>query len=232
MATLTSNGLRTQLWGHQELACDACVTNFAAGAPRVTVIMATGTGKTFVGLNIAQETAPHGSALVVMPSLDLLEQTAAVWRREGRQGVYLGYCSRDYPQDRSLTGILTMVDDPGELARYAALSGGAVNVFCTYQSLNNLAKAHRYFHLPPWDILIADFTNRRWGVWDVRVEWSVGVGEGCGLGAGGFRRRGGPGSGGGGAGWTVGWLWASCGCRRSCVGTGGSVTRSWTRTAR
>ncbi|MET8241757.1 Helicase associated domain protein [Streptomyces sp. NPDC005078] len=171
MATLTSNGLRTQLRGHQELACDACVTNFAAGAPRVTVIMATGTGKTFVGLNAAQETAPRGSVLVVVPSLELLEQTAADWHREGRQGIYLGYCSRDYPQDRSLTGILTMVDDPGELARYAAVSGGAVNVFCTYQSLNNLAKAHRYFHLPPWDILIADEAHRTAG--KLGKDWGV-----------------------------------------------------------
>ncbi|WP_248869289.1 DEAD/DEAH box helicase family protein, partial [Streptomyces sp. HNA39] len=93
MATLTSNGLRTPLRGHQTLAVDACIDEFTDGAPRVSVIMATGTGKTLVALNTVQETAPQGNALVVMPTLDLLEQTAAVWQGEGRQGVYLGYCS-------------------------------------------------------------------------------------------------------------------------------------------
>ncbi|MEV7960257.1 DEAD/DEAH box helicase family protein [Streptomyces sp. NPDC088252] len=93
MATLRSNGLRTPLRGHQTLAVDACVHEFTGGAPRVSVVMATGTGKTLVALNTVQETAEH-NALVVMPTLDLLEQTAAVWQREGRQGIYLGVVVR------------------------------------------------------------------------------------------------------------------------------------------
>lgn len=70
------------LRGHQELSVDACTTDFAKGAGRVSVIMVTDTGKTLVALNTVQEIAPHGNALVVMPTLELLEQTAAVWRRE------------------------------------------------------------------------------------------------------------------------------------------------------
>ncbi|WP_274565135.1 DEAD/DEAH box helicase [Streptomyces spiramyceticus] len=171
MATLTSNGLRTPLRGHQTLAVDACMNEFTDGAPRVSVIMATGTGKTLVALNAAQETAPQGNALVVMPTLDLLEQTADVWQREGRQGIYLGYCSRDDTQVRSLRGILTMVRDPGELARHASLTDGPVNVFCTYQSLNNLTQAHHDHHLPPWDFLISDEAHRTAG--NLHKAWGV-----------------------------------------------------------
>ncbi|MET8514333.1 DEAD/DEAH box helicase family protein [Streptomyces sp. NPDC005077] len=116
MATLTANGLRTPLRGHQEIAVDSCVTSFAQGTPRVTVTMATGTGKTLVGLNTVQETAPHGSALVVMPTLKLLEQTAAVWHKEGRRGLYLGVCSLPAPEEPDLRGVLTMVHTAEELA--------------------------------------------------------------------------------------------------------------------
>jgi superfamily II DNA or RNA helicase len=163
VATLTSNGLRTPLRGHQTLAVDACVHEFTAGAPRVSVIMATGTGKTLVALNTAQETAPQGNALIVMPTLDLLEQTAAVWQNEGRQGIYLGYCGRDETHVRSLRGVLTMIHDPGELARRAARSDGPVNVFCTYHSLNHLAQAHRDHHLPRWGIVVSDEAHRTAG---------------------------------------------------------------------
>ncbi|MFJ3975904.1 Helicase associated domain protein [Streptomyces sp. NPDC090021] len=163
MTTLTSNALRTPLRGHQALAVDACIHEFTAGAPRVSVIMATGTGKTLVALNAAQETAPRGNALIVMPTLDLLEQTAAVWQSEGRQGIYLGYCGRDETHVRSLRGVLTMIRDPGELARRAACSDGPVNVFCTYQSLNHLARAHRDHLLPRWGIVIADEAHRTAG---------------------------------------------------------------------
>ncbi|MEU9608506.1 Helicase associated domain protein [Streptomyces sp. NPDC048057] len=163
VATLMSNGLRTPLRGHQTLAVDACVHEFTDGAPRVSVVMATGTGKTLVALNTVQETAPQGNALIVMPTLDLLEQTAAVWQSEGRQGIYLGYCGRDGPQVRPLRGVLTMIRDPGELARRASLADGPVNVFCTYHSLNNLTRAHRDHHLPRWDIVICDEAHRTAG---------------------------------------------------------------------
>lgn len=109
MATLTANGLRTPLRGHQEIAVDSCVASFSQGTPRVTVTMATGSGKTLVGLNTVQETAPQGRALVVMPSLRLLEQTAAVWHKEGRGGLYLGLCHLPRPEDPALRGVLTMV---------------------------------------------------------------------------------------------------------------------------
>ncbi|MFI5756814.1 Helicase associated domain protein [Streptomyces sp. NPDC051569] len=163
MATLTDNGLRTHLRGHQEIARNSCASNFAAGTPRVTVTMATGAGKTLVGVNAAQDAAPDGSALVVMPTLKLIEQTAAAWYREGRPGRYVGFCSRDEPEDPALNGVLTMISSASVLAEQAARAGGSINVFCTYQSLKKIAAAHRTFHLPRWDVLIADEAHRSAG---------------------------------------------------------------------
>ncbi|MGN9796227.1 DEAD/DEAH box helicase family protein [Streptomyces sp. OZ13] len=163
MATLTANGLKTPLRGHQEIAKDSCVTSFADGTPRVTVIMATGTGKTLVGLNTVQETAPHGRALVVVPTRKLLEQTAAVWHREGRRGRYLGVCSLPEPENPALRGILTVVNSEEELAAQAASADGPVNVFSTYDSLKKIETAHRYLHLPRWDVLISDEAHRSAG---------------------------------------------------------------------
>ncbi|MEV6012297.1 Helicase associated domain protein [Streptomyces sp. NPDC051976] len=173
MATLTANGLRTPLRGHQEIAVDSCVTSFAQGTPRVTVTMATGTGKTLVGLNTVQETAPHGNALVVMPTLKLLEQTAAVWRREGRRGRYLGVCSLPAPEEPDLRSVLTMVHTPEHLAAEAASAraDGPVNVFSTYASLKKIEAAHRDLHLPRWDVLISDEAHRSAG--NLGKTWAI-----------------------------------------------------------
>lgn len=163
MATLTHNGLRSPLWGHQDMAVDAIVSNFGAGAPRVTVTMATGTGKSHVALNAVQEAAPNGRSLVVVPSRKLLEQTAALWHREGRRGRYLGVYSDEDPADPALAGNLTVIHESEDLAHAAAATDGPLNVFCTYQSLGKIAQAHADFHLPRWDVLVADEAHRTAG---------------------------------------------------------------------
>ncbi|MET8861214.1 DEAD/DEAH box helicase family protein, partial [Streptomyces sp. NPDC004579] len=161
--------LKTRLRGHQQSAADACVSNFIDGYRRATVLMATGTGKTLVALHVVQETAPSGACLMVVPSLRLLEQTAAEWHREGRPGRYLGVCSLDAPADPSLAGILTMVDNGDELARQAADTHGPLNVFCTYSSLAKVVEAHRDHHLPRWDVLVADEAHHTTG--DYNKPW-------------------------------------------------------------
>ncbi len=156
VATLTLNGLKTPLRGHQDMAVDAIVTGFAEGATRVTSTMATGTGKTHVGLHAVQETAPHGRALVLVPSQALLEQTAKTWHTQGRPGRYLGVCSPDEALSRSLAKTLTVVNTPERLAEVAADIDGPLNVFCTYQSLVKVVQAHADYHLPGWDVVVAD----------------------------------------------------------------------------
>lgn len=142
------------------------MSSFIEGYRRVTVIMATGTGKTLVALHAVQETAPEGVSLVVVPSLRLLEQTAAVWHREGRPGRHLGVCSSDNPADPDLAGVLTMVHTGDELAWQAADTHGPLNVFCTYDSLDKVVEAHRDFQLPRWDVVVADEAHRTAGDYD------------------------------------------------------------------
>ncbi|WP_239771552.1 helicase associated domain-containing protein [Streptomyces sp. CL12-4] len=135
---------------------NAIVTTFAEGATRATTTMATGTGKTHVALHAVHETAPCGRALVLVPSQALLEQTANLWRTEGRPGGYLGICSPDEDLSRSLSKTLTVIDTPEGLAEAAADTDGPLNVFCTYQSLRKVIQAHADFHLPRWDVIVAD----------------------------------------------------------------------------
>jgi predicted helicase len=163
--------LQTPLRGRQQGAADACTSSFLEGFRRVTVVMATGTGKTLVALHAAHETAPEGACLVVVPSLRLREQTAAVWHSEGRPGRYLGLCSPDDPADPDLASILTMVHTPHTLADQAAAGTGALNVFCTYHSLAKAAAAHRDFHLPRWDVVVADEAHRTTG--DCANPWTL-----------------------------------------------------------
>ncbi|MFD5975047.1 Helicase associated domain protein [Streptomyces bacillaris] len=146
------------------------MSSFIEGYRRATVIMATGTGKTLVALHVVQETAPEGVSLVAVPSLHLLEQTAAAWHREGRPGRYLGVCSSDNPADPYLAGILTMVHTGEELAWQAADTHGPLNVFCTYDSLDKVVEAHRDLHLPRWDVVVADEAHRTAG--DYNKPWA------------------------------------------------------------
>ncbi|MFE7314237.1 Helicase associated domain protein [Streptomyces sp. NPDC057555] len=163
--------LKSPLRGRQQCATDACVSSFAVGMRRALVVMPTGSGKTFVALHTVQETAHEGVSLVVVPSLKLLEQTAAAWHSEGRPGRYLGVCSSNEPADPALTDILTMVHTPDELAAQAAAGNGPLNVFCTYQSLDKVAAAHHNFHLPRWDIVVADEAHRTTG--DCDNSWTL-----------------------------------------------------------
>ncbi|MHB6903992.1 helicase associated domain-containing protein [Streptomyces sp. DB-54] len=156
MATLTANGLKSPLRGHQEQALDAIVTDFDEGATRVSVYMATGTGKTHVALNAVQETAPRGRALVVVPSVALLAQTARTWHKEGRPGRYLGICFPDDILSRSLPDAVTLIDSDEQLADAAANTNGPLNVFCTYQSLEKVTQAHAAHQLPAWDVIVID----------------------------------------------------------------------------
>ncbi|MEU4120576.1 DEAD/DEAH box helicase family protein [Kitasatospora sp. NPDC028055] len=60
---------------------------------QVTVQMATGSGKSYVGAAAAQKLAPRGTVLVVVPTLDLLVQMVASWQQAGRSGRIHAVCS-------------------------------------------------------------------------------------------------------------------------------------------
>ncbi|MCX4878081.1 DEAD/DEAH box helicase [Streptomyces sp. NBC_00847] len=165
-APATASRLKTRLRGGQQIAVDTSASSFIEGYRRVSVYMATGTGKTLVALHVVQETAPEGASLVAVPSLRLLEQTAAKWHSEGRPGRYLGVCSSSHPADPYLADVLTMVGTADDLAWQAADTPGPLNVFCTYDSLDKVVEAHRDFHLPRWDVVVADEAHRTAGDYD------------------------------------------------------------------
>lgn len=72
---------------HQAAAIADVVKGFAA-SDRGKLIMACGTGKTFTALRLAEQVAPSGQVLFLVPSLALLSQSLREWTAEsvGRLG--------------------------------------------------------------------------------------------------------------------------------------------------
>ncbi|MFE1408869.1 Helicase associated domain protein [Streptomyces sp. NPDC058770] len=161
--TVTEDQLVTPLRGHQAVAVDHSVSAFLDHHARVSVVMATGTGKTLVALHIAHRTTPHGNVVLFAPNIQLLCQTAQVWQSEGRRGLYLAICHED--AGSMLPGGVLRVGSAAELAHHAARAAafGPLNVFCTYQSQEKIEEAHRDHHLARWDLLICDEAHRTAG---------------------------------------------------------------------
>ncbi|MEU9143782.1 Helicase associated domain protein [Streptomyces sp. NPDC048349] len=133
---------------------------------RTQVIMATGSGKSLVAVGAAEELRA-GRVLVLVPSLDLLVQTAAAWREGGRTGRSLAVCSLR-PED---AGVATTTD-PAELARWGGPSADRVTVFATYASLGlgTIERAH-LAGLPGWDLIVVDEAHRTSG--RIGKPWAV-----------------------------------------------------------
>lgn len=162
---------RVQLRPHQREAVAAGVdalsgTRHAAA----TIIAACGTGKTLIGKRVAEHFAARGPVLVLVPTLELLTQTAARWLADGGFDQLIGVCSLPGVHDRSLRGRLLLTADARVLARRVA-EGGRIAVFATYASLPTIAEAHRGERLPPWAFALADEAHRTSGDWDKR--WAL-----------------------------------------------------------
>jgi superfamily II DNA or RNA helicase len=160
---LPAQRLPSELWTRQRAAADCVLNDFAMGRARVQVIMPCGTGKTHLAVHIAHEVAPDSRSLTVMPTLDLLNQTARVWHTSGRPGHYFGVCSDKQTSEPVLRGVLTMTSDPAHLAAAVRAADGPVSIFATYASLPKLVEAHRRHLLPRWDIAVVDEAHRTAG---------------------------------------------------------------------
>ncbi|MFF7159631.1 Helicase associated domain protein [Streptomyces sp. NPDC008139] len=159
---------RTQLRPHQEEAVEAGVNALLhRRLPAATIVAACGTGKTLIGKRLAEHFASRGPVLVVVPTLDLLTQTAARWLADGGFDQLIGVCSLPGVYDRRLRGHLLLTSSPQTLVRRIA-RGGRTAVFATYDSLPTLARAHRSHHLPRWAFALADEAHRTSGNWDKR----------------------------------------------------------------
>lgn len=95
-------------------------------------VSATGSGKTITTAMCALEYFPEGRILVMVPTLDLIVQTAQSWRRVGHRAPMVAVCSVDKDEVLEQLGVRTTTN-PIQLALWAG--SGPVVVFATYASL-------------------------------------------------------------------------------------------------
>lgn len=158
-------------------------------ADRGKLIMACGTGKTFTSLRIAEDMAPTGHVLFLVPSLSLLSQSLREWTAEAENPIHaLAVCSdvnigkrsnRDAPADDDTADFqLSDLAFPAttsakDLARHyrhvlekEKKKGEAQRmtvVFATYHSIQAVADAQKA-GLPEFDLIICDEAHRTTGV--------------------------------------------------------------------
>ncbi|MEU0402484.1 Helicase associated domain protein [Streptomyces sp. NPDC006197] len=148
---------------HQKEAVTAAV-NTLRTHPRASVIAACGTGKTLIAARTASRLTPRGRVMLLVPTLDLLSQTARSWQAAGRKGTAVAVCSARQAIDRTPTGDLPMTTSPAELTALTSQSTGEpVTVYATYASLPTVIAAHQSHGLPPWDLVIVDEAHRTAG---------------------------------------------------------------------
>ncbi|MFD3484892.1 Helicase associated domain protein [Streptomyces sp. NPDC058665] len=99
---------------------------------RATGVSATGSGKTITAAASALEFFPDGRILVMVPTLDLIVQSAQSWRRVGHRAPMVAVCSVDKDEVLEELGVRTTTN-PIQLALWA--DSGPVVVFATYASL-------------------------------------------------------------------------------------------------
>ncbi|WP_026219400.1 DEAD/DEAH box helicase family protein [Embleya scabrispora] len=136
------------------------------GGRRATAVMACGTGKTWVAAGAAATLAARGRVLVLVPTLDLLEQTVTAWQRAGRTGgVQVAVCSLGGDAALAAAGVRATTSTP-RLALWTGAVEGPVTVYATYQSLETILAAHRGMvglRLPPWRLVVVDEGHRSSG---------------------------------------------------------------------
>ncbi|MEU5289401.1 Helicase associated domain protein [Streptomyces sp. NPDC020755] len=99
---------------------------------RGTIVSATGSGKTIMAAASALDCFPGGRILVMVPTLDLLAQTAQAWRAVGHRAPMVAVCSLE--NDAVLNSLeVRTTTNPIQLALWAG--AGPVVVFATYASL-------------------------------------------------------------------------------------------------
>ncbi|MET9418764.1 Helicase associated domain protein [Streptomyces klenkii] len=163
-----------ELFPHQVEAVDAILRvlqtptdgHLPAEGLRAQVIAATGSGKTLIATEAAQKLAAR-RVLVLVPTLDLLTQTAAAWREGGRTGAMIGLCSLRAKDSDGMP----CTTDPAELAAWTT-GLERVTVFATYAAvgLGTLQRAHAQ-GLGVWDLMVVDEAHRTSG--DAGKPWAA-----------------------------------------------------------
>ncbi|MFD4198793.1 DEAD/DEAH box helicase family protein, partial [Amycolatopsis thermoflava] len=133
---------------------------------RATVVAATGSGKTHIAAGCARRLAAKGRVLVLVPTIELLEQTAEAWSlRGGRRGLAVAACSREEALESAEAGGRIHAEVTTQAARLTDLVNGApdnqpVTVYATYASLERIVQAHQLHRFPAWDLVVIDEAHR------------------------------------------------------------------------
>lgn len=154
-----------------EAVCNGLVTE---GHDRGKLIMACGTGKTYVSLRVADRIVPDdGCILFAAPSISLVSQARREWLTyTERQMASLVVCSDETAGGRGgrftsagPDSIMCRVStDPKQIANHLRAKGGVRVVFSTYHSLSQVAEAQSQHGAPVFDLAIADEAHRTTGV--------------------------------------------------------------------
>lgn len=134
---------------------------------RATVVSACGTGKTIMAAHAAKRLVPHGRVLVLVPTVELLSQTIAAWRKEGHTGRTVAVCSLEGDPSLFMEHVRVTTSAP-QLALWAS-DGKPLTVFATYSSLGVLVEAHRtesLYGIKPmgrFDLAVVDEAHRTSG---------------------------------------------------------------------
>jgi superfamily II DNA or RNA helicase len=151
---------------HQIEAVESIISGFQA-TDRGQVVMACGTGKTFVCLWV-KERLKAKKTLVLLPSLGLLSQTLNEWTFAARDKFdALCVCSdqtvnrRDGDEAINLVSDLPfpVANDVGEIAEFMKRKDDQV-VFSTYQSSPLIGQAQKNSEIAQFDLVIADEAHR------------------------------------------------------------------------
>lgn len=106
---LRSDDVKTPM-PHQREAIDDVIAGFAE-SDRGKLIMACGTGKTYTSLQVVEESTPSsGTVLFLVPSIALLNQTLAAWKRDATEDFdALAVCS-DVRVGKNVDGDVSTTD--------------------------------------------------------------------------------------------------------------------------
>lgn len=168
---------------HQNEAIDAVISGFRT-SNRGQVVMACGTGKTFVCLWVKEQLKAKRT-LVLVPSLNLLSQTLSEWTFAARDRFdALCVCSDQTVNRRDEDEAINRVsdipfpvsNDVAEISHFLQRDRDQV-IFSTYQSSPLIAKAQQNDKVPHFDLVIADEAHRCAGKTDTAFHTVLGDGE-------------------------------------------------------
>ena len=163
---------------HQQDAIDSALAHLADPGTRGKLLMACGTGKTLVGLRIAERIAGQGGRiLVLIPSLALLSQTLRAWLDDATVPIRAFAVCSDSQTGRPRRSAADTADmDVLDLAWPATTDAAVLAaralpdapdamtvVFATYQSSGIVSEAQLNRGLPAFDLAVADEAHRTAG---------------------------------------------------------------------